>query len=94
MRLSSLLTPESVAKPHNLPRCVSTPTSNEEIYLLRDYRPTFGVVEARNTPLRYKEAELRNFRHATTVVTVTPSQLIASQRFIVNQLTAIKISVG
>ena len=30
MSLSSLLTPESVVTLHNPPRCVSTPTSNEE----------------------------------------------------------------
>ena len=29
--------------PRNPPRCVSTPRSNEEIYLLRDYRPTYEL---------------------------------------------------
>ena len=47
LRLSSLLMPEGVVAPHNPPRCVSTPTSNEEIYLLLDYRPTNGVAHSR-----------------------------------------------
>ena len=42
---------ESVVTPHtaHLIVSVSTPTCNEEIYLLRSYRPTLGVAVVRAT---------------------------------------------
>ena len=39
-----LLTPESVVTPHNPTSLSPYPNLNKEIYLLRDYRHTFGVV--------------------------------------------------
>ena len=69
---------ESGGATQNPPRCVCTLTSNEEMYLLRDYRHTVGVQQQQ----KKKPFHLRPFevlKRRPVVTELGPNSLVREQ---------------